>query len=74
MKYFNTFSTKSESANNKKTNSIKEIPVISKGIGGARKSEERKLRLSFDELASFTATEYIWEGSKFVKTLWYKRK
>ena len=74
MKYFNTFSTKNLPANKEKAKPIKETPIINNGIDGSKKSEERKLRLPFDELASFTATEYIWEGSKFVKTLWYKRK
>lgn len=74
MKYFNTFSTENLPANNEKAKPVKEIPIINKGITGSKKSEERKLRLPFDELATFTATEYIWEGSKLVKTLWYKRK
>ncbi len=74
MKYFNNFSTENLSANNEKAKPVKEIPIISKGISGSKKSEERKLRLPFDEIASFTGTEYIWKESKFVKTLWYKRK
>ncbi len=74
MKYFNTFSTENLPTNNEKAKPVKEIPIISKGIVGSRKSKNRKLRLPFDELATFTATEYIWEDSKFVKTLWYKRK
>lgn len=74
MKYFNTFNTENLPAKNEKAKPVKEIPIISKGISGSKKSEERKLRLPFDELTTFTATEYIWEGSKFVKTLWYKRK
>ena len=69
MKYFNTFSTE-----NLPTKPVKEIPAISKGINGSKKSEERKLRLPFDVITSFTGTEYTWKGSKFVKTLWYKRK
>jgi hypothetical protein len=74
MKYFNTFSFKNLPANKEKAKPVKEVPIISKGIVGSRKSEERKLRLPFDELTTFTATEYIWKDSKFVKTLWYKRK
>jgi len=74
MKYFNTFSFKSLPANKEKARPVKEVPIISKGIVGSKKSEERKLRLPFDQLATFTATEYIWKDSKFVKTLWYKRK
>ncbi|MBC8548834.1 MAG: DUF4384 domain-containing protein [Candidatus Brocadiales bacterium] len=74
MKYFNAFSTENLPANKEKAKPAKEIPVISTGIVGSKKSEERKLRLPFDELATFTATEYIWKDSKFVKTLWYKRK
>jgi hypothetical protein len=74
MEYFNTFSTKNLSANKEKAKPVKEIPAISNGISGSRKSEERKLRMPFDELTTFTATEYKWEGSKFVKTLWYKLK
>ncbi len=74
MKYFNTFNTENLPANNEKVNPVKEIPIISKGITGSKKSEERKLRLPFDALTSFTGTEYIWKDSKFVKTLWYKRK
>jgi len=74
MKHFITFSTKNLPANKEKVKPVKEIPIISKGISGSKKSEERKLQLPFDELATFTATEYIWKGSKFVKTLWYKRK
>jgi hypothetical protein len=74
MKYFNTFSFKNLPANKEKARPVKEIPIISKGIVGSKKSEERKLRLPFDQLATFTATEYIWKDSKFVKTLWYKRK
>ena len=74
MKYFNTFNTENLPANNEKAKPVKEIPIISRGITGSKKSEERKLRLPFDELASFTGTEYIWKDSKFVKTLWYKRK
>ena len=74
MKYFNAFSTENLPANNEKAKPVKEIPIISKGIVGFNKSEERKLRLPFDELTTFTATEYIWKDSKFVKTLWYKRK
>ncbi len=74
MKYFNAFSTENLSANNEKAKPVKEIPIISKGISGSKKSEERKLRLPFDELTTFTATEYIWENSKSVKTRWYKRK
>ena len=74
MKYFNAFSTENMSANNEKAKPVKEIPIISKGIVGFNKSEERKLRLPFDELTTFTATEYVWKDSKFVKMLWYKRK
>ena len=74
MKYFNTFSANYVSTNNEKTKPVKEIPIISKGISGNKKSEYRKLRLPFDKQGKFMATEYIWEGSKFVKTLWYKRK
>tara|TARA_B100000959_G_scaffold278944_1_gene338250 strand:+ start:321 stop:1142 length:822 start_codon:yes stop_codon:yes gene_type:complete len=74
MKYFNAFSTENLPANNEKAKPVKEIPIISKGISGLKKSEKRKLRLPFDELASFTGTEYTWKDSKFVKTLWYKRK
>ncbi len=74
MKYFNTFSTNNSPANNEKIKPVKEIPIISKGISGSKKSEKRKLRLPFDELETFTATEYTWQDSKFVKTLWYKRK
>ena len=74
MEYFNTFSTKNLPANKEKAKPVKEIPIISNGISGSRKSEERKLRMPFDELTTFTATEYEWEGSKFVKTLWYKHK
>jgi hypothetical protein len=74
IKYFNTFSTENLPADKEKPKPVKEIPIISKGISGSKKSEERKLRLPFDKLTTFTATEYIWEGSKFVKTLWYKRK
>lgn len=74
MKYFNTFSTNNLPTNKEKAKPVKEIPIISKGISGSKKSEERKLRLPFDQLTTFTATEYIWEGSKFVKMLWYKRK
>jgi hypothetical protein len=74
MKYFNTFSSKNLPDNREKAKPVKEIPIITKGISGSKKSAERKLRLPFDELTTFTATEYKWEGSKFVKTLWYKRK
>ena len=74
MKYFNAFNTENLPANNEKTKPVKEIPIISKGINGPKKSEKRKLRLPFDQLATFTATEYIWKDCKFVKTLWYKRK
>ena len=74
MKYFNAFSTENLAANKERTKPVKEIPIISKGIFGFKKSEERKLRLPFDALTTFTATEYIWKDSKFVKTLWYKRK
>ena len=71
MKYFNAFNTENLPAEREP---VKDIPIISIGISGSKKSEDRKLRLPLDELASFTATEYIWEGSKLVKTLWYKRK
>ena len=74
MKYFNAFSTENLPANNEKAKPVKEVPIISKGINGSKKSVERKLRLPFDKLATFKATEYIWENSKFVKTVWYKRK
>ena len=74
MKYFNDFSSENLPANNEKAKPVKEIPIISKGIHGSKKNEERKLRLPFDVIASFTGTEYIWKDSKFVKTLWYKRK
>lgn len=74
MKYFNTFNTENLSANSEKAKPVKEIPIISKGITGSKKNKERKLRLPFDELASFTGTEYTWTDSKFVKTLWYRRK
>lgn len=74
MRYFNTFSTKSLSANKEKAKPVKEIPIINNGISGSRKSKVRKLRLPFDELTTFMSTEYTWQGSKFVKTLWYKRK
>jgi len=74
MKYFNTFNTENLPANNEKPRPVKAIPIISKGIVGSKKSEERKLRLPFDQLATFTGTEYTWKDRKFVKTLWYKRK
>ncbi len=74
MKYFNTFSANDVSHDNEKVKPVKAIPIISKGVSGDKKSEDRKLRLPFDKITSFTATEYIWEGSKFVKTLWYKRR
>jgi len=74
MKYFNTFNFKNLPANKEKAKPVKELPIISKGIVGSKKSEERKLRLPFDQLATFTGTEYTWKDSKFVKTLWYKRK
>jgi hypothetical protein len=74
MKYFNTFSADQASHNNEKIKPIKTIPIISEGISGNKKSEYRKLRLPFDKQEKFMATEYLWEGSKFVKTLWYKRK
>ena len=74
MKYFYDFSSENLPANNEKAKPVKEIPIISKGIHGSKKSEERKLRLPFDVIASFTGTEYTWKDSKFVKTLWYKRK
>ncbi len=74
MRYFKTFNTENLTANSKKTKPVKEVPIISRGINMSKKSEERKLRLPLDELASFTATEYIWKGNKFVKTLWYKRR
>ena len=74
MKYFNNFSTENLPANNEKAKPVKKIPIISKGISGSKKSEERKLRLPFDVIASFTGTEYTWKESKLVKTLWYKRK
>jgi len=74
MKYFKTFNTKNSTSNKEKIKPVKEIPIISKGIVGSKKSEERKLRLPFDQLATFTGTEYTWKDSKFVKTLWYKRK
>jgi len=74
MKYFNAFSTENLHANNNKAKPVKDIPMISKGITGSKKSEKRKLRLPFDQLASFTGTEYTWKDNKFVKTLWYKRK
>ncbi len=74
MKYFNSFNTENLPDNSEKAKPVKEIPIISKGIVGFNKSKERKLRLPFDELTTFTATEYVWKDSKFVKTLWYKRK
>jgi hypothetical protein len=74
MRYFSTFNTENLPTNKEKAKPVKEIPIISKGISGSKKSEERKLRLPFDQLASFTGTEYTWKDSKFVKTLWYKRK
>jgi hypothetical protein len=74
FKYFNFFNTENIPANNEKIKPVKEIPIISKGIRGSIKSEARKLRLPFDQLASFTGTEYTWKDSKFVKTQWYKRK
>ncbi len=49
-------------------------PRINKGIGSIRESENRMVRLPFDEFGEFTATEYVWEGNKFVVTLWYKFK
>lgn len=60
-------------ASNREIKSVRGT-IISKGIGGLKKSEEKKLRLPFDELTTFTSAEYIWKDSKFVKTLWYKRK
>ncbi|MHC4307882.1 MAG: DUF4384 domain-containing protein [Planctomycetota bacterium] len=74
MKYFNAFNTENLLDNSEKTKPVKDVPIISKGISGSKKSVERKLRLPFDQLATFTATEYVWKDSKFVKTLWYKRK
>lgn len=74
MKYFNSFNTENSISNKEKAKPVKEIPIISKGISGSKKSEKRKLRLPFDELATFTGTEYTWKDIKFVKTLWYKRK
>lgn len=74
MKYFITCNIETLPTDREKAEPVKEIPIISKGISGSEKSEERKLRLPFDELATFAATEYIWKDSKFVKTLWYKRK
>ncbi len=74
MKYFNTFSVNSLPDKKGKARPVEEIPIISHGIDGSRKSEVRKLRMPFDELGTFTSTEYTWQGSKFVKTLWYKRK
>ncbi|GAX61438.1 cytotoxic translational repressor [Candidatus Scalindua japonica] len=74
MKYFNTFSFKNTPVKKEKLKPVKEIPIISKGISRSNKSKERKLRLPFDQLATFTATEYIWIDSKFVKMVWYKRK
>jgi len=74
MKYFNAFNTGNLPADREKARAVKEIPIISRGISGSKKSENRKLRLPLDELASFTGTEYTWKDSKFVKTLWYKRK
>ncbi|MCP4273600.1 MAG: DUF4384 domain-containing protein [Gammaproteobacteria bacterium] len=74
MKYFNTFSANYVSPANEKIGPVNAIPITNKGISGDKKSEYRKLRLPFDKLGKFMATEYIWEGSKFVKTLWYKRK
>ncbi len=74
MKYFNTFNADNVLPDNEKIKSVESIPIISKGIKGDKKSEYRKLRLPFDKQGKFLATEYIWEGSKFVQTLWYKRK
>ncbi|MDP6925038.1 MAG: hypothetical protein R2568_09280 [Candidatus Scalindua sp.] len=74
MRYFNSLNIENLPANNEKPKPVNEAPIISKGINGSKKSVDRKLRLPLDELASFTATEYIWEGGKLVKTLWYKRK
>lgn len=74
MEYFNDFSINNPIANKENAKPLREIPIINKGIGGLRKSEDRMLRLPFDEHGKFTATEYIWEGNKFVVTLWYKFK
>ncbi len=74
MKYFNTFSVDNVSPDNGKIKPVETIPIISKGISGDKNSEYRKLRLPFDKQGRFMATEYVWEGSKFVKTLLYRRK
>ena len=74
MKYFNAFNSEKLPTDKEKAKPVKEIPIISRGISGSKKSEERKLRLPFDVIASFTGTEYTWKESKLVKTLWYKRK
>ncbi|MGR3219178.1 MAG: hypothetical protein ACUZ8H_05080 [Candidatus Anammoxibacter sp.] len=40
MKYFNTFNTENRPTNTEKAKPVKEIPIISKGISGSKKSEE----------------------------------
>lgn len=74
MNYFIDYDENRHPADRKDERSLTDLPIISKGIRGLKKSEDRILRLPFDEHGTFTATEYIWEGSKFVETLWYKRK
>ncbi len=74
MKYFNAFSAENVSTGDGKPKLLEMIPIVSKGIIGDKKSEYRKLRLPFDKQGRFMATEYVWEDSKFVKTLWYRRK
>ena len=40
MKYFNAFNTENLPSNKEKIKPVKEIPIISKGISGSKKSEE----------------------------------
>ncbi len=74
MEYFNDFSTNDPLANKKNAKPLREIPIINKGIGGIGKSENRMVRLPFDEFGEFTSTEFSWKGPEIVITLWYKYK
>ncbi len=74
MKYFADSKTINQLSKQENVKHVNEIPKINKGIGSIRESEIRKVRLPFDEFGEFTATEYVWEGNKFVITLWYKYK
>lgn len=74
MAYFDGPKATGQLSKQKDAKPIRNIPIISKGVGGQRKGETRKARLPFDEFGEFTATEFIWESPEIVITLWYKRK